>query len=129
MAHEEQATLPWVFEPLGAIVAEQKLNWVIIFVVCIHKLETNAYSDATECAKEDVSQEEHLCLFLEQLGVIPEAVNVLLWHVFQIDEIVEPIEAQIKDLVHQDKGSKKAECKRVKMLIAATSTKYADKQY
>lgn len=128
MAHKEQATLPWVFEPLGAIIAEQKIGRRVIFIVCIHKLESNADSDATECAEEDVRQEEYLRLLSEQFSVIPEAINVLLWHVFQIYEIVEPIKAQIKDLVHQDKGSKQAECKRVKMLSAAASTDHTEEQ-
>lgn len=51
MAHQEKATFPWIFEPLGAVVAEKKIDCLIVLIVRIHVFESDSDSDATEGAK------------------------------------------------------------------------------
>ena len=130
VAHEEQAALPRVLKPLVTVVAEQEV--VIVgtcgIVVSIHGIKANSNADHWEGAEKDVRVEENPCLLFKQLLVVPDPVDVALWHVFQVDKIVVPVETQIKDLLSQDKGTKQAESERVKFLIARAGRSDTEKQ-
>ena len=130
VAHEEQAALPCVLKPLVTVVAEQEVVSVASFciVVGIHGIKANSNADHWEGAEKDVRVEENLSLLLKQLSVVPDPIDVSLWHVFQVDKIVEPVETQIKDLLGQDKGAKQAESERVKLLIARAGCSDTEKQ-
>ena len=128
MAHQEEATFPWVFEPLVAVVAEKKSDCFVVVIVRIHEFESDPDSDATEGAEKDICEEEHLCLPPEERCVVPEAIDVSFWHFIQVDQIVEPVETEIEELSCQDERTKQAESKRVKMLSATAGPNHADKQ-
>ena len=87
-------------------------------MVRIHDLKTDANADHGKTAKQDVRKEKNSGLLLEKLRVIPETIDVSFRHCIKVDEIIMPVESQIKDLLRQDKGTKQAEHKRVKVLVA-----------
>ena len=51
-----------------------------------------------------------------------------LWHVFQVDKVVVPVETQIKDLLGQDEGAKQAESERVDLLVARAGRSDTEEQ-
>jgi hypothetical protein len=93
MAHQEETTFPGVLQPLVTIVAEKEIYRVWVIVVGIHESEANGNTNNRERTKQDVRQEKNLCLLLEELPIVPEPVDVLFWHVIQVDQIVEPVQA------------------------------------
>ena len=120
VAHEEQAALPRLLEPLVTVVAEQKVVLVrsVGIVVRIHGIKANGDADHWEGAEKNVRVEKNLGLLLKQLLIVPDPIDVSLWHVIQVDKVVVPVETQIKDLLGQDEGAKQAESERVDLLIA-----------
>ena len=97
-------------------------------MVRIHVLKANSDADHREGAKQDIGVEENLGLLFEKLFVIPNPIIMCWRHIIQVNEIVEPIETQIIDLLWQDKGTKHAENKRVKMLVAEARFKDTKEQ-
>ena len=130
MTHQEQTAFPRVLEPFAPIVAKQEVIHVILIkiMVRIHDLKTDANADHGKSAKQDVRKEKNSGLLLEKLRVIPETIDVSFRHCIKVDEIIMPVESQIKDLLRQDKGTKQAEHKRVKVLVAGAGRDDTEKQ-
>ena len=97
-------------------------------MVRIHDLKADGNADHGEGAKQDVREEKNSGLLLKKLRVVPEPIDVPFRHFLKVNEIVEPVESQIKDLLRQDKGTEQAEHEGVKMLVAGAGSDDTEEQ-
>ena len=97
-------------------------------MICIHELNADTDRDARERPEQDVCHEEHFGLLLEKLFIIPESVRVFLGHLLQVNQIVLPVERQIKDLLCENEGSERDENERVEFFFAASRSEYAKEE-
>lgn len=64
----------------------------------IHFGRADNNHDQRHSAKSKIRDEENLCLLLEELFVVVEAVNMLRWTFLPVNEIVTPVKNQVKEL-------------------------------
>ena len=129
MAHHEQASLPRVFDPLIAIVANKEVGSVRVCVVGVHEFKTDSDTDTWKKPKQEVWVEEHFGLLLEKLSIVPDSVDVRLGHIFEVYEVVFWVHRQIEDLCRQNEGSKPAEGEGIKSFFAVTDKENGEKQH
>ena len=115
MAHHEKGAPQVVFDPLVGVVADEGICRLLV-----HHGEADDDCDASEGAKEQVRPEQDLALLFEELFVEPESVDVRRRHLLPVNEVVVPVEDQVKDLSRQNVEAHSAENEWVEVLLAAS---------
>ena len=131
MAHHENSSRQGHFHPGVAIDADYVClrGWVIrIFV---HEFKSHDDSDHGEGAEQDVGEKEYPHLLHEKFLIVAKPVEVARWKIIPVDQIVEIVEDEVKNLLREDEDADCEENRRVHALVArrreVAKTDQADK--
>lgn len=99
MAHHENSAREGHFHPGVAIDADYVglCSWVIL--IFVHEFESHDDSDHGEGAEQDVGEKEYSHLLHEKFLIVAKLVEVERWKIIPVDQIVEIVEDEVKNLL------------------------------